>query len=72
MTSDQFNAALDRLGITADGAVYAGQTSFAETIAVNPRTVRRWALGEAEVPTAVAMLLNLMLKTKTPMKGLKS
>jgi hypothetical protein len=72
MTNDQFNAALEKLGITAEGRVYAGQTAFANTIGVNDRTVRRWSIGEAEVPTVVACLINLMLKTKTPMEKLRS
>jgi hypothetical protein len=72
MTSEQFNAALARLGVTEGVYLHVGRAAFAKTIKVNPRTVGRWALGEAEVPTAVAMLLNLMLKTKTPMEKLKS
>jgi len=72
MTNTEFNAALDRLGITREGRVYAGQAEFANTIGVNDRTVRRWSIGEAEVPTVVACLINLMLKTKTPMEKLKS
>jgi DNA-binding transcriptional regulator YiaG len=55
MTSEQFNAALETIELT--------QQRFASIIRVNDRTVRRWASGEAEVPTAVAMLLNLMLAT---------
>jgi DNA-binding transcriptional regulator YiaG len=62
MTPKQFNSALEVTGFT--------QTSLAATIKVNDRTVRRWASGEAEVPTAVAMLLKLMLKTETTAEGL--
>lgn len=64
MTKTQFNAALDATGFS--------QLAFAATIKVNDRTVRRWASGESEVPTAIAMLLNLMIKTNTTAKGLKA
>jgi DNA-binding transcriptional regulator YiaG len=64
MNTKKFNAALKKIGST--------QTGFASIINVNARTVRRWALGEAEVPTAVAMLLNLMLDTNSTAKDLRS
>lgn len=63
MTPRQFNIALGLIG--------SSQLAFAKVIKVNARTIRRWALGEAEVPTAVAMLLNLMLETQSTVKELK-
>jgi DNA-binding transcriptional regulator YiaG len=63
MTVKQFNAALESAGLTQQG--------FAATIRVNERTVRRWASGEAVVPTPIAMLLNLMLKTGSTAEDLK-
>jgi DNA-binding transcriptional regulator YiaG len=63
MTKNQFTAALEALGFT--------DLSFAATIKVNDRTVRRWIYGESVVPTAVAMLLNLMLKTNSTAEDLK-
>ena len=52
MTSDQFRSALDGLALSQLGA--------ARMFGVDPRTVRRWALGEREVPSPVAILLRLM------------
>ncbi|CAB4122505.1 hypothetical protein UFOVP32_30 [uncultured Caudovirales phage] len=37
------------------------QQGFARAIGVDPRTVRRWALGEAAVPRAIAVLLEALL-----------
>ena len=71
MNADQFNRALEKLGLTSEGNLAAGRLTFAKIIAVNPRTVGRWALGESEVPTAIAMLLNLMIKTNTKPEKLK-
>lgn len=48
MTPEEFSAiCLSRYG-------YGWQTRLANEISVNPRTVRRWASGEMEVPPAVA------------------
>jgi len=52
MTPDQFRAALAGLGMT--------QSGFARVALVDARTVRRWALGEREVPGPVVALLKLM------------
>jgi hypothetical protein len=54
MTTDEYRATLDKLGLT--------QLAAGKLFAVGARTSRRWALGEARVPMAVAMLLRLMLK----------
>jgi hypothetical protein len=56
MTSDEYRAALDKLGIS--------QLAAGRLFAVGARTSRRWALDEARIPAAVAMLLRLMLKKR--------
>jgi DNA-binding transcriptional regulator YiaG len=53
MTSHQFRAALDRLGLTQLGA--------AALLGADGRTARRWALGERKVHKAAAILLRLLL-----------
>jgi DNA-binding transcriptional regulator YiaG len=63
MTQDQFNRALDKLGFT--------QVGFADRLGLGHRSVRRWAAGQWPVPTPIAMLLNLMLKTKSTAEDLK-
>jgi uncharacterized protein (DUF111 family) len=75
MTSDQFNAALVKLGFCAmlpNGVMTKGHVEFARTVEVGERTVRRWASGDWPVPTPIAMLLKLMLKTKTRPEDLAS
>jgi hypothetical protein len=56
MTSDQYRAALERLDLT--------QVAAGDLFRVGDRTSRRWALGEARIPAAVAILLKLMLKKR--------
>lgn len=56
MTANQFRAAIDRLNLSQVGA--------ARLIGADPRTARRWALGEREIPECVAILLRLMLAGK--------
>lgn len=63
MTAAQFSRALTKLGVT--------QAAFAATIKVNERTVRNWVGERSEVPTAIAMLVNLMLETKTGLTELQ-
>ncbi len=58
MTSNQFRAALKKLGISQRGLARVMHVVDSE------RTVRRWALGEAEVPACVGILLRLMLAGK--------
>jgi DNA-binding transcriptional regulator YiaG len=64
MTVNQFNRALDQLGFT--------QVGFARKLELGERSVRRWASGQWPVPTPVAMLLNLMIKTGSTVKDLKA
>ena len=52
MTADEFRAALAGLGLT--------QAGFARLALVDARTVRRWALGERDIPGPVVALLTLM------------
>ncbi len=56
MTAKQFQAAIDRLGLSQVGA--------ARLVGADPRTARRWALGERSVPGPVAIILRLMLAGK--------
>ncbi len=53
MTKDEYRTSIARLGLS--------QVKAGEMLGVNPRTSRRWALGEAPVPQAVALLLRLMM-----------
>jgi ribosome-binding protein aMBF1 (putative translation factor) len=64
MTQKQFNAALEKLGFT--------QVGLAAKLEIGERSVRRWAAGQWPVPTPVAMLLNLMLKTSSTAEDLKA
>lgn len=56
MTGVQYRAAIEKLGLSQQGA--------ARFLCVGERTSRRWALGEARVPESVAMLLRLMIRLK--------
>lgn len=56
MTANQFRAALSRLDLSQAGA--------ANLVGADPRTGRRWALGERQVPECVAILLRLLLAGK--------
>ena len=53
MTPKQYQKALDELELS--------QLAASRLFEIGPRTSRRWASGEARVPNAVAILLNLML-----------
>jgi DNA-binding transcriptional regulator YiaG len=64
MTGAQLRSALGRTGFS--------QVGFARVIKVSGRTVRGWISGQWPVPTVVGMLLNLMLKTNSTEKDLKS
>ena len=64
MTAKQFQIAIDRLGLSQVGA--------ARLMGADPRTGRRWALGERAVPHTVAILLRLMLAGKITVDDLKS
>jgi DNA-binding transcriptional regulator YiaG len=63
MTGDAFKAALENIGIS--------QMGFSRLIDVGGRTVRSWISGQFPVPKVVALLVNLMLKTKTAPDDLK-
>ena len=56
MTTREYRAALDKLGIS--------QLALGRALGIASRTSRRWALDEARIPMPVAMLLRLMLKKK--------
>jgi len=56
MTAKQFQSAIDRLGLSQVGA--------ARLFGADPRTARRWALGERSIPEPIAILLRLMLAGK--------
>jgi hypothetical protein len=56
MTAKQFQTAIDRLGLSQVGA--------AKLFGADPRTARRWALGERSIPEPIAILLRLMLTGK--------
>ena len=53
MTAKQYQAAIDRLGLSQLGA--------ARLFGADGRTSRRWASGERAVPQTVAILLGLLL-----------
>jgi len=56
MTAKQFQAAIDRLGLSQVGA--------ARLFGSDPRTARRWSIGERSVPEPVAIILRLMIAGK--------
>jgi hypothetical protein len=56
MTPNQFRTALDRLSLSQAGA--------AALVGADPRTGRRWALGESDIPECVAILLRLLVAGK--------
>ena len=56
MTAKQFQNAIDRLGLSQVGA--------AKLFGSDPRTARRWALGERSIPEPITILLCLMLDGK--------
>lgn len=64
MTANQFRSAIDRLGLSQVGA--------ARLVGADPRTGRRWALGERPVPECVAILLRLLLKGKITIEDVES
>jgi plasmid maintenance system antidote protein VapI len=64
MTPRQLNKTLAMVGLT--------QMGFARLIQRNERTVRDWTGGRRDVPVEIALLLNLMLDTKTDAKDLRA
>lgn len=77
MTAKQFNTALAKLGFVQEEFGHSGptaskgQTEFARTLNISLRSVQRFAAGEYPIPTPVAMLLNLMIRTKSTPDDLK-
>lgn len=63
MTSNQYRAALTRLDLSQVGA--------ARLVGADPRTGRRWALGERPIPDCVAILLRLLLAKKITIKDVE-
>lgn len=56
MTANQYRAAIGRLDLSQVGA--------ARLVGADPRTGRRWALGEVRIPECVAILLRLLVAKK--------
>jgi ribosome-binding protein aMBF1 (putative translation factor) len=54
MTAKQFRRAIDQIGLS--------QITAAHFLAIDPRTVRRYALGELPVPPLIAKVLDYMVK----------
>ena len=54
MTPDQYRSAIASLGLS--------QVKAGDFLGVDPRTSRRWASGEAEMPESAAKLLRLMIR----------
>lgn len=55
MMAEEYRAAIEALSLT--------QGEAGEFLGVNPRTSRRWALGETPVEPAAAKLLRLMVNS---------
>ena len=53
---------LQKLGFT--------QVGFAKTVKIHDTTVRKWIANKFPVPMVVALLVNLMIKTKTKAEDL--
>ncbi|MCP3400218.1 hypothetical protein [Bradyrhizobium sp. CCGB20] len=64
MDGTQLDAALSQL-YDNPASVRARSLLFSQTIGCGDRQVRKWISGEAEVPRHIAMLVNLLLDTKT-------
>lgn len=64
MTGAQFHIALNKIGLS--------QMAFSRFIGVGGRTVRSWISDEFPVPKTVALLVNLMVKTKANPEDMKA
>lgn len=53
MTPVQFRNALARLDLS--------QVALAHLVGADPRTVRRWALGERSIPEPVAIIVRMLV-----------
>lgn len=56
MTADEFRDAIEALELS--------QVAAAQALEVDARTVRRWALGEREIPGPVRVALRLMSEAR--------
>lgn len=56
MTPSEFREAIDRLGLN--------QNAAAAFLRVGVRTVRRWAIGDADIPYPAVMVLKLMISLR--------
>jgi hypothetical protein len=64
MTPTEYRAAIAALGLS--------QVKAAKLFDADPRTSRRWAAGDLDIPRAVEIALNLMVRFKVkPEKLLK-
>ena len=63
MTGPDFCSKLQKIGFS--------QVGFARKIRQNERTIRNWISGSYPVPTVVAMLINLMIKTNSDKNDLR-
>jgi hypothetical protein len=63
MTPTQYREALAALRLS--------QVKAAGLFAADPRTSRRWALGELPVPACVAIVLRLLVAQKITLKDVK-
>jgi hypothetical protein len=57
VTPERYAQVIEKLGLS--------QVKAAEFLGCDPRTSRRWISGDLIIPKAVALLLELMVKTKT-------
>jgi DNA-binding transcriptional regulator YiaG len=64
MSGEEFWGKLQKIGFS--------QMGFSRAIKVSDRSVRAWIGGRYPVPTPIAMLVNLMLKTKSSPEDLKA
>ena len=64
MNGAELQKAIDRLGLSQQG--------LARLFMISPRRVRYWIADERPVPAVFAMLINLMLKTRTRPEDLQS
>jgi hypothetical protein len=64
MTSNQYRKAIEQLGLSQERAgLFFGYSA---------RQSQRWAMGEASVPNAVAILLRLLLQGKITMADIEA
>ena len=61
MSADEFREAIAKLGLT--------QVEAAAALESDPRTVRRWALGERAIPGPVRVALRLMARLQSGQEG---